>query len=641
MVQLRTFQIVFYIRVLEYFPMRALCLLIAFTLSFFVARAQNEDAAGSLLLTPISMVTYANLTTSQCGTTAYNLGASTSTQMPAAISGIMGNDVWFHFVAVAEVAKIKVCNPSAFDVSLELWNAAASGTPISAANVGGSGQKEVICASSLVVGNTYRVRVGRSNSNGAGTFNIIYEHLAVQIRTSYFPDPPGPATCYDFVTNFQRTPISYSVGSTRWKFVDANGTVFGPYTGTYLFNLGQAAEICETLSSLNAFVEVQAADADCGTIWWGYSEAKPLNICPQICPSVSAASGTVSCGGTFCSIFNTSVASSNAGSGFQYQFRFVNDNGLTEFITSWSTSPIFATSTNPFVNYFRYGKIYQVYVRVKRCNNNPTWCGPCVLTSCGFPYANITTTNVDSGLSNYCLWRNKTGPQMRTAAIAGMDQYRFRLMPVDPCASNPFIPIAGAITTGWGSNYFFYPAAYPIPLNQVYILQAQCRVLPATYTNASGQTTTIPGQQSDWGWPCFVGFRDSSSPAAGSTISCCTFPTPSSMMLPEEYLGENRWTEFYETDTDPQPLLATGKISVINPVGNDITINSSESLLTGNAQCEIYTANGQLMHAEQVVAIHEREVITITTQRELPNGIYLLTLTSAEGRITEKFLVTR
>lgn len=621
--------------------MKALSLFLAFVVCVLSSFGQNEDASGSILINPVSMVGYTNLNTSQCGTTTYNLGASTSTQMPAAISGIMGNDVWFHFVAVAEVAKIKICNLSNFDASLELWNAAATGSPIAAANANGSGLKEVICASSLVVGNTYKVRVGRSNSNGAGTFNIIYEHLAVEIRTNFFPDPPGPATCYDFVTNFQRTPITYSVGSTRWKFVDSNGNVYGPYTGTYLFNLGQAPQICETLSTLNAYVEVQANDVDCGNIWWGYSAARPLNVCTQVCPSISAASGTVSCGGTFCDIFNNSVASSNAGEGFQYQFRFVTDNGQTEFITSWSTSPIFSTSTNPYVNYFRYGKVYQVYVRVKRCNNNPTWCGPCVINSCGFPYANITSTNATSGLSNYCLWRNKTGPQMETAAIPGMDQYRFRLMPVDPCAANPFIPTGGAITTGWGSNYFFYPAAHPITLNQVYILQAQCRVLPATYTNPSGQTTTIAGQQSDWGWPCFVGFRSSASPPAGSTIACCAFPTPSSMMLPEEYLGENKWIEFYEWEEEPQAAIAPGKITLMSANGNEILINSSESLLAGSALCEIYSMSGQLVSSNPIAAIHENDFIRIKTHEELPNGIYLVTLSTAEGRVTEKFLIAR
>jgi len=621
--------------------MKALSLTSVFLFWVITILAQNDDAAGSILLSPVSMVGYTNLSTSQCGTTTYNLGATTSTQTPVAASGGMNNDVWFHFVAVAEVAKIKVCNAGSFDAALELWNSTATGTAIASSNVNGTGLKEVLCANSLVVGNTYKVRVGRSGSAGSGTFNIIYEHLAVEIRNGYFPDPPGSATCYDFMTSFQRTSISYSVGSTRWKFVDSSGNVYGPYTGTYLFNFGQAPDICETLTSLNAFVEVQANDADCGSIWWGYSAARPMNICPQICPNISAASGTVSCGGTICEILNNSVSASNVGAGFQYQFRFVTDNGLTEFITPWSTSPIFATSTSPYVNYFRYGKVYQVYVRVKRCNSNPTWCGPCILNSCGFPYANITPINATSGLSNYCLWRNKTGPQMATAAIPGMDQYRFRLMPVNACASNPYNPTGGAITTGWGSNYFFYPAAHPIPLNQVYILQAQCRVLPATFTNASGQTVTIPGQQSDWGWPCFVGFRSSASPAAGSTIACCSFPTPAMGMLPEDFLGENKWTEFYSVDDETPPVLESGNITILSVSGNEVTINSSESLLTGSAICEVYNLNGQLIGSTSLAAIHEGNSIVITTREELPNGIYLITLYTTEGRVTEKFLIAR
>jgi hypothetical protein len=602
------------------------------------AMAQNDDASGSILLNPVNMKSYVDLNTSQCGSNTYNLGPSTSPQTPATTSGGMNNDVWFHFVAAAEVAKIKVCNVGAFDVAIELWNSAATGTPIASSNINGSGLKEVICATSLVVGNTYKVRVGRSGSTGIDTFSIIYEYLGVEVRSDYSPDPPGAATCYSFTTYFQRTFITYTVGSTRWKFVDANGNVYGPYTGTFQFSFGQAQEICETLSSVNAYVEIQANDVDCGNIWWGYSVARPLNICNTICASITSPSGI--CGGTNCNIFYTTFQTSYAGQGFQYQFRFVTDNGLTEFITPW-TNGIFSTSTAPYVNYFRYGKIYQVYVRVKRCNENPTWCGPCTYSTCGFPYANITLTNTTSGLSNYCLWRNKTGPLISTTGIVGMDQYRFRLMPVDPCADNPYNPIGGAITTNWSSNIYFTPNAYPIPLNQVYILQVQCRVLPATFTNASGQTVTIPGQQSDWGWPCFIGFRSSASPPAGSTISCCTFPTPSLGMLPEDFLGENKWTEFYTIDDETPPVLESGNVTILSVSGNDITLNSSESLLRGNAVCEVYNVNGQLLGSSTLAAIHESSTVVITTREELPNGIYLVTIYTPEGRVTEKFLIAR
>jgi hypothetical protein len=626
--------------------MKAIYLSLGFALCTLFASAQNEDAAGSLLLAPTSMIYYTNSSfpTSQCGNTTYNLGASTSPQTPAGGAGSMNNDVWFHFVAAAEVAKIKVCNPSNFNVNLELWNATATGSPISFSNTNGVGMKEVICANGLVVGNTYKVRVGRSDGAGTGTFNIIYEHLAVSIRTNYYPGP-SPATCYNFTAFFKRTLIDFSIGlgQTRWKFVDAQGNIYGPYLSDgNQSNFSIFNGICENVGSVVAYVEVQADDPDCGNIWWGYSIGRTLNICGIACPTINV--GTSTCGSSYCNIFSTLFECSFVGQGLQYQYRFVTDNGQTEFITPWSTSSSFNTSALPYSNYFRYGKVYQVYVRAKRCVNNPNWCGPCSFTTCGMPYANITNTNEQSGLPNYCRWRDKQGPFMFVNGISGMDQYRYRLMPVDPCASNPFLPTGGAITTGWGnSNSFnaFAPSAYNFPLGQVYILQAQCRVLPATFTNTSGQTITIPGQQSDWGWPCFVGFRNSSSPAPGSPIDCCSFPTPASGMLPEEFLGENRWTEFYEWENEVEPFVTEGTIMLASQQGRELTIQTSESLLHGNALCELYNIHGQLIHSSSIAAIHENEVVTIATREELPGGIYLLTISTPQGRVSLKFLQAR
>jgi hypothetical protein len=613
--------------------MKAYAILLVLGIICHGAIAQvNEDAAGSLLLSPTSMINYTSLATSTCSGTTYNLGNSTSTQMPAAISGIMGNDVWFHFVAVAEVAKIKVCTPSGFDASIELWNANATGTPISASNANGIGQKEVICANSLVVGNTYKVRVGRSNTNGPGTFILMYEHMAIEVRSGFFPNPPGAATCYDFATPFQRTPVTPSVGSTKWKFVDTNGNVYGPYTGTYLFNFGLATGLCENVTSVVAYAEIQANDADCGNIYWGYSTGRTLDLCTYICPTISAAANTVTCGGTVCDILYTTFSCSNVGDGFQYQFKFVTDNGQSEFITSWSTSPIFQTQS---VSYLRYGKIYQVYARVKRCNNNAQWCGPCTFSTCAFPYASILGTN------NYCKWRSPSGI-IEATPIAGMDRYRYRLTPVNTCAANPFLPTGGAMLTGWTSNSFFNIGAYNLPQNQVYMLQVQCRVNSGTYTNSSGQTITIPAQQSDWGWPCFIGLANASSPAAGSSIQCCSYGPPSSITLPEELIAVNRSLDMYDLDSDTyeeETFVAEGRVKTITIQDNAITLDVSESLLSGYTQVEIYSINGQLIHTSSLAAIHENSTVTITTERELSNGIYLITLSNAQGRVTEKLLV--
>jgi hypothetical protein len=620
-------------RILSFFLL--LCSLASF--------AQNEDAAGSIALTPVAMATYtsAQWALSNCSNVTYNLGNSVSPQPSQAISGLMNNDVWFHFVAVAEVAKIKVCSPT-FDVSIELWNSTATGTAIAARNNTGNAQKEVLCASSLTVGATYKVRVGRANGTGAGTFTILYEHLGISLTPAYSPDPPGSPTCYNFATGMNRTNMVFSVGQTRWKLIAADGTVFGPYLGTYQFKLEQGPEICETVGSLTVFVEIQATDIDCGNIWWGFSEGRPINVCSasSLCPNITFTSPTAPCGGVICDIYYKTLGLSYVGTGFQYQYRFVTDNGQTEFTTAWSTSPLFSTATAPYTNYFRYGKVYQAYVRVKRCDNNPPWCGPCTFTTCGFPYANITPVNATSGLSNYCLWRNKTGPSIEANVIVGMDQYRFRLMPVDPCSSNPFTPIGAAITTSWSYNYYITPAYWPITAGQVYILQAQCRVLPATFTNSSGQSITIPGQQSDWGWPCFIGFRSSSSPAAGSPVQCCSFPLPSADMLPNEFFnGESKWTEFTEWTEEPMPSLQQGSITIMKADGNEIQMDLTESNLFGNAQCEIYAISGKLIESHPLQAVHESNFVSITTEKELAGGIYLITVYTPTGRVSQKFFV--
>jgi len=215
------------------------------------------------------------------------------------------------------------------------------------------------------------------------------------------------------------------------------------------------------------------------------------------------------------------------------------------------------------------------------------------------------------------------------------------LMPVDPCSNNPYTPIGAAITTSWSYNYYIMPASWPIGLNQVYILQAQCRVMPATFTNESGQSIIIPGQQSDWGWPCFIGFRNSSSPAAGSSVACCNFPLPSAGMLPDDFFsGESKWTEFTEWSDEPTPIIQPGSITILKADGNEIQMDFSESSLFGSGQCEIYAISGKLMESHPIQAVHENTFVSITTEEELPSGIYLVTVYTPTGRVSQKFFVS-
>jgi hypothetical protein len=597
--------------------------------------AQGEDAAGSLLLSPTALAAQANLNPSNCGATTYNLGASTSAQTPAPTSGTMANDVWFHFVAVSEVAKIKVCSPTTFDAAVEVWNSTATGAAIAAGNVAGSGGKEWVCASGLTIGATYKVRVGRVSGTGAGTFSIRYEHLSVEVAAGFYPDPPGAATCYNFITNIARTNTAFPVGGTRWKFVDPFGTVLGPFNLSAIINLSQIPGVCEGVT-YQVSCEIQANDQECGNILWGFSTPRPITVCTDICPTLSAAAGTIQCGGVITDVFNTSIGTSNVGNGFQYQFRFVTDNGQTDFCSAWQTSPFFQTSVLPYTNYFRYNKIYSVYVRVKKCNTDPVWCGPCNFSTTVLPYISITS-------SLCCKWRNKnSGGAITAAGVVGMDQYRFRFSPIDPCSANPFLPIGPAVTTNWGASLAISTSGLPLTLGTVYNVQVQCRVLPTSVTNCDGTTNNLSGQQSDWGPPCFIGIRASNSPPVGSTVDCCIQLSALSdewNMLMEDY----RMTEFdtYDMQADEGELVsaATPELIVLSANDRVVELNLEEAAMYGDGEVAIYSLSGQKLHSERTVAMHTSNYLRVVTQTELPAGIYLISVHSDYGTVTTKYFV--
>lgn len=595
------------------------------------AQAQGEDAAGATNLTGVNLANFASIAPSLCGSTVYNLGASTSPQAPA--NGTMSNDVWFQFTANATTAKVKVCSPS-FDAAIEVWNSAGT-VMLGSANIGGSGAKEYLCVSSLTVGTTYKVRVGRVSGSGAGTFSIQYEFFGVEVRFGYYPDPPGSATCYDFTTGIQRTFLSFAVGSTRWTFVDGSGTTFGPFTLGYLITLSQTPGICEG-QTYQVYVEVQANDSECGNIWWGTSVPRPITTCATPCPVVTANSGANSCNSTFCNIFNTDFSCTYMGTGWQYQFRFVTDNGATDFCTAWLNNPIFSTSTLPYSDYFRYNKIYQVYVRTRLCATNPSWCGPCIFNTCSMPYVSVTNTSC-------CKWRNKSsGGTINATPITGMDQYRFRFTPVDPCGDNPYQPTGPAFSSNWSSSFAVNPAGYPLVLGTVYNVQVQCRVLASNATNCSGSTVSLPGQQTDWGLPCLIGIRSSTSPAVGSSVNCCT--VVNSMTIDEYFRGDElREIPVYETAEDIaediESTVAEPELHVLDASGSGLLLDVEDASLFGDGTIDIYNASGQIVSSAFLYSMHQNSTLEVPVHTDLPAGIYIASIHNEYGRVSCKFFI--
>lgn len=588
-----------------------------------VARAQNEDAAGAITLTPVALSAAASLAASGCQATLYNLGLSTSPQTPAVSSGTMSNDVWFKFVAVAEVAKIKVCSPTTFDAAIEVWNNAATGVAIASANVGGSGAKEYLCATGLTIGTTYKVRVGRVSGSGAGTFNISYEHLGVEIRSGFYLGSPGAPACYNFTMSIQRTFITFAVGSTRWKFIDELGNVFGPYTLGYSITLSQCPGVCEG-HTYQVYCELQATDAECGTIYWGYSVPRTIVTCAANCPTITA--NSLSCGTTFCNIFNTDFQASFLGTGFEYQFKFITDNGSVEFCSAWSTSPIFSTSQSPYIDYFRYGKIYQVYVRARKCNADPPWCGPCVYSTCSMPYVSVSSTSC-------CKWRNKSGGGVISATpVVGMDQYRFRFTPISisPCLANPLTPQGPAVTTGWSNSFSVNPSGIALILGTVYNVQVQARVLASNLIQCDASVISLSGQQVDWGPVCLIGIRSSSSPAVGTALGCYCLP---GMEMEEEYLLDENYRNDESFDVTSLPSI----LSSVNE--NSIVIDPAGAGLSGNGVLRVFNMNGQLVLSKNLYAMENSTATEIITENLLPTGIYIISVQSDSGYVSDKVFI--
>jgi len=417
--------------------------------------------------------------------------------------------------------------------------------------------------------------------------------------------------------------ITFPVGSTRWKFIDELGTLYGPFTLSYSITLEQTPGICEG-HTYQVYCEVFATDAECGGIWWGYSAPRSIETCPSVCPSITLSSGT--CGSTFCNIFNTDFTASYMGTGFQYQFKFVTDNGTTQFTSAWSNSPVFSSSQAPYVNYFRYNKIYEVYVRAKKCNANPSWCGPCVVTSCSQPYSFVN--------ANCCRWRNKSsgGNITAQATVGNSNQYRFRFAPIsiNPCLAYPFTPIGIPVTTGWTSNAFVNPGSLPLTLGMVYNVQVQTRVLSATITNPNGTTTVVPGQTTDWGPNCMIGIRGSGSPAVGTALGC--YCTPGMISEDDIFVYEE-----YRDLTFDSELNVPSIVTSIHE--NNIILDPSDAGLVGNGVLNIVNLSGQLVHSENMYSMENGNYIEIPIVEQLPSGIYLINIQSDSGSLTDKIYI--
>lgn len=593
---------------------------VVFCLGLFLASihlfAQGEDASGATVFTPALSC---SLTATTCTGANYNLGSSTSAQTPAV--GTMANDVWFSFTAPSTVVKVRVC-PSGFDAGVEVRSANGS-TLITSFNNAGSGLKEVSCVTGLTYGAVYTVRVGRISGTGAGTFQMNIEHHAHSVANNFYPGPAPGVSCYLSANSIQRTlPCSgITYAQTRFFFDGVGVPDIGPFsTGGGQASLGAISSAWVSGASYNVTIEVQANDAECGLIWWGYSIPRTIAFCgvcdlPWTGSSIIPNNQTLS---SICANFSVTPFLGN----YQFRYRFQTNNGNTEFCSNWATGDLNTCSSTIF-DCLRYNKTYMVSFGARFVPTDPIcWYGPTTIVTPTMPYTNVSSATC-------CRWRNANAGNISGSVISGYDQYRFRLTPINPCnTSGPLMPIGPAITTGWGTTSAFNPSGITTP-GTIYLVQQQGRILSNSCPNCSGVNSTIPGQQTDWGSLCIVGIRALSSPAAGSPIGC--FCTPG-LAAPFEELD-------LTYDLDYVTANKTSIITVSQTGHKLLSVDLKAANAMGNGKILMHNLSGQLV-LEQVVQTDEEQIeINLNELNEMSTGVYVLTVQTESGVFTEKLFI--
>lgn len=594
------------------------CLLLLLSIFFAVttnAQISGEDANSPGTNFTVTQIT--SLAVTGCGATTYNLGA-----LPA--SGYMANDVWFKFIAPATVVKIKVCNPTTFDAAIEVYNSngstATTLVPGGTINIAGSGGKEYGCITGLTYNSEYRIRVGRASGSGAGTFNISVEHNAVQISSASTPFPQG-GTCYTPASQVKRTNTAPAVttNNTSWRFVDSGGNTIGPCVGAGNYNLSNCPGFCMGTGTWTGYCQVNSTDAECGAIDWGYSVGLPMVFCDVGCPSIISPA----CNSTVNGISSANFSCTSLGVGFTYQWRFVTDNGNTDFCSNWGAGTFNPTGSS-IQGCFRFNKLYSVYVRARYCTSEiiTDWCEPaCVVLSAPLPYLSVTS-------GTCCRWRNANGGPIQASAILGISQYRFRFVPINPCDPNyPLTPIGPAITTGWGTSSI-NPNGLVTP-GTVYMVQVQGRVNSTACPSCSGTAQTLSTQQIDWGFPCIIGFRSASSPPVGTSIGCYCSPN---FVAP----SVDPATEIEVDFTNDKTI---GVMTVVSTGRKMIAVNISESGLTGNGVLKVYNTSGQLVYEQNIQDAAYSPFIQVDLEQQVQSGIYIVTAQTDSGTMSQKVFI--
>lgn len=578
--------------------MKKLCTLSAALFLAVLSWGQSDEPAGAPTLT----VDF------------YSLGANTAGSLAAAsASNLPGTcfagsvDGYYAFVAQSQGVKID-CTTGAFDMALEVRDAGETWLDCQDANAGVGG--ETMWVTGLTTGNTYYVSITSIGAVGGGTFNVKVEWLPnVEVRGGYYPNPspesglPG----YKIAETTRRTlnsafPASIAgfVTGSRWRFTaQSDASVYTADVGgnNQLLNLNTVTGLCFS-EVYDVEVQVQIEGQ-----WCGYSIPRSINMESE--PTTILQPVWVN--GTY--DLSASIQAAFIGSEGQLYWRLTTDNGNTVVDFNYPNNP--TTELNlPDPDCLRFNKIYSVEIAAEYCGQIGSYSTPVNIFTMNVPYTKVRT--------EYCGTNQFIGATILCDFINSVDTYAWQFGPIvedDP----DMIPIGPAIVAYTDNTDIFLLglASEGLESGQAY----RVGVKPLLGVDAAGNVDACNEvQEGDYGQFCQVVILPSSPPGEAPGIA---------------------ETENSEERNDVEIIGDGDEIDIYRVGGSTHVLQmwTRSEELSGNALLQVFDMNGRLVHQTGYALIEQADMVQESIPTDLPAGIYIVTLQSQTGAISEKIYI--
>lgn len=581
--------------------MKQLCTLSAtlFTALLFAISAfcQSDEPAGS----PVFTVDFYSVGAFTVG----SLAATSNSDLPGTC--FMGNsDGYYQFVATTQGVKIEATTAD-FDMTLEIRDAGE--TWMDCLNSNGAGSGETMWVTGLTPGDTYYLGIGSSGAVGAGAFSVKIEWLPnVEVRPGYTPNPASDAGLpgYKVAETTRRTwntvyPLNLNlfVTGTRYQFTaqsDASTFTHDISGSTELINLNTVSGPLCFSETYDVLVQVQIEGQ-----WCGYSTTQPIAMESE--PSTTL--NPIYVNGT--TDLSASIQAAFVGSSGILYWRLTTDNGQTIIDFSYGL-PGWMVLALPDPDCLRFNKIYNVEIAAEYCGLIGSYGTPVNIFTQNVPYTKVR--------NEYCGTSQFIGATILCDFISSVDTYAWQWGPIEEDDPD-MVPIGPAIVTFTDDPTLFLLGLVPDGLQSGTAYRVG--VKPLLGVDAAGNVDACDEvQEGDYGQFCQVVIYPPAPPgdAAGLTN------------------GEPEIVDEKQID-----LVSDGSQVDLYRVGGSneiLQISLRDSEMSGNATLRVFDLGGKLVHQAGYAKVEQADFIQDAIPSDFPAGIYIVTLESETGAISEK-----